>query len=139
MILDGGKGAAAVLIAFNWGPDIALMAGFGAVLGHLFPVWLKFRGGKGVATTLGTLIAMSWLVGLATCAVWLLVAVVTRFSSLAALLSLAAAPLLAWFLRGDLQLVEFTAILAVLIWIRHHENIGRLLKGQESRIGAKKS
>lgn len=139
VILDGGKGAAAVLIAFNWGPDIALMAGFGAVLGHLFPVWLKFRGGKGVATTLGTLIAMSWLVGLATCAVWLLVAVVTRFSSLAALLSLAAAPLLAWFLRGDLQLVEFTAILAVLIWIRHHENIGRLLKGQESRIGAKKS
>ena len=139
VLLDGGKGAAAVLIAYRWGPDIALMAGYGAVLGHLFPVWLKFRGGKGVATTLGTLIAMSWPVGIAACGVWLLVAAVFRYSSLAALLSLAAAPVLAWFLRGDLQLVQFAAILALLVWARHHENIARLLKGEESKIGAKKS
>ncbi len=138
LLLDGGKGAAAVLIAINWGPDIALMAGYGAVLGHLFPVWLGFKGGKGVATTLGALLAISWPVGLAACATWLAVAGITRYSSLAALLCLALAPLWAWLLRGDLQLVQFAAILALLVWARHHENIGRLLTGTESKIGAKK-
>lgn len=138
LILDSGKGAAAALLAFYWGgPDPMLVAGFGAVLGHLFPVWLGFRGGKGVATTLGTLLAVSWPVGLAACATWLVAAAVFRYSSLAALISLAAAPIFAWFLRNDLQLVQFMAALAVLIWLRHHENIGRLLAGKESKIGQK--
>ncbi|MGM0561165.1 MAG: glycerol-3-phosphate 1-O-acyltransferase PlsY [Pseudomonadota bacterium] len=134
LIFDIGKGGAAVLIGSNWGPDIALTAGFGAVLGHLFPVWLRFQGGKGVATTLGTLLAIAWPVGLATCAAWLLVAGLFRFSSLASLLSLALSPLFAWWLVGDLQLVEFCALVAVLLWLRHLSNIKRLLKGEESRI-----
>lgn len=134
LIFDFGKGGAAVLIGSNWGPDIALTAGFGAVLGHLFPVWLLFRGGKGVATTLGTLLAAAWPVGLAACAAWLLVAGLFRYSSLASLLSLAASPLFAWWLIGDLQLVEFCGLVAALVWLRHLSNIKRLLKGEESRI-----
>ena len=139
LVLDGGKGAAAVLIAMLWGPDMMLAAGFGAVVGHLFPVWLKFKGGKGVATTLGAITALAWPVGIACCATWLVVAAIFRYSSLAALLSLAAAPVYTWWLLGDLQMVELTAALAVLVWYRHQENIRRLLKGQESKIGHKKT
>ncbi len=136
LLLDGAKGAAAVLLALEWGgPDGALSAGLGAVLGHLFPVWLGFRGGKGVATTLGTLLAIDFRVGLATAIAWLLVALVTRYSSLAALLSLALSPLAAWTIAGDLQLVQFTAVLAALVWLRHAQNIRRLLTGTESKIG----
>ncbi len=138
LLLDGGKGAAAVLIAGNWGPDMSLMAGFGAFLGHLYPVWLKFKGGKGVATALGILLAIAWPVGLACCATWLAVAGIFRFSSLSALVAFLAAPLYAWLLLGDLQMVEFAAILAVLVWLRHHSNIRRLLKGEEERIGERK-
>ncbi len=138
LLLDGGKGAAAVLIAKLWGPDMALVAGFGAVIGHLFPVWLGFKGGKGVATTLGVLLGLSPLLGAASCLVWLIVAFVTRYSSLAALVAVAAAPLVSWFLLADLQMVELTAALAALVWLRHHENIRRLLTGQESKIGGKK-
>ncbi len=134
LLLDGGKGAAAVLIAALWGPDMALTAGFGAVVGHLFPVWLGFKGGKGVATTLGVLLALDWRLGAACCALWLVVAFATRYSSLAALISLAAAPLLSWFLLGDLQMVQLTGVLALLVWSRHHENIRRLLKGKENRF-----
>lgn len=138
LVLDSGKGAAAALLAFWWGgPDPMLAAGFGAVVGHLFPVWLGFKGGKGVATTLGTLLAVAWPVGLAACATWVLVAALFRYSSLAGLLSLAAAPIFAWFWSNDLQLVEFTAAIAVLVWLRHSSNIGRLLRGEESRIGSK--
>jgi len=138
LLLDGAKGAAAALIAFQgFGPDAMLAAGFGAVLGHNFPVWLGFRGGKGVATTIGTLLAVAWPVGLGVCGVWLVVAAVTRYSSLAALLSALAAPGLAWLLTGDGQLVQFSAILAALLWLRHRENILRLLRGEESRIGRK--
>ncbi|SMF20702.1 glycerol-3-phosphate acyltransferase PlsY [Tistlia consotensis] len=138
LVLDSGKGAAAALLAYWWGgPDPMIVAGFGAVVGHLFPVWLGFRGGKGVATTLGTLLAVSWPVGLAACATWALVAALFRYSSLAALVSLAASPIFAWFLRGNLQLVQFAAILAILVWSRHLQNIGRLLRGQESRLGQK--
>jgi len=138
LILDAGKGAAAVLIAKLWGPDVALVAAFGAVVGHLFPVWLGFRGGKGVATTLGVLLALSLPLGAASCLLWLLVAALFRFSSLAALVSVAAAPVVAWFLLRDLQMVQLTAALAVLVWLRHHENIRRLLAGQEPKIGGKK-
>lgn len=138
LLLDGGKGAAAVLIAQIWGPDMALTAAFGAVVGHLFPVWLGFKGGKGVATTLGVLLALSLPLGALCCALWLLVAFALRISSAAALVSIAAAPLLSWFLLADLQMVELTAALALLVWWRHHANIRRLLTGQEPRIGGKK-
>ena len=137
LLLDGGKGAAAALIAAAWGPDMALVAGFGALIGHLYPLWLRFKGGKGVATALGVLLALAWPVGVAACATWLAVAAVFRYSSLAALLSLAAAPLYAWLLMGDLQMVEFGAIVALLIWAKHHANIRRLLKGEEPKIGRK--
>ena len=137
VLLDGGKGAAAVLLAGTWGPDVQLTAALGAMLGHLFPVWLRFNGGKGVATALGVLLAIAWQVGLAACATWLAIAGLLRFSSLAGLLSLAAAPLYAWWFRGDLQLVQFAAIVAALVWLRHRANIVRLLKGEEPRIGRK--
>jgi glycerol-3-phosphate acyltransferase PlsY len=145
LLLDGAKGAVAVLVAGRWGPDMALMAGYGALLGHLFPVWLKFKGGKGMATTLGVLLAIDFPVGAAACLTWLLVAVVTRYSSLASLLSIAAAPLYALYLPllwksgaeslGDRQVAVFAAILAVLVWCKHHSNIRRLLNGTETRIG----
>ena len=138
LLLDGGKGAAAVLLAGNWGdPGAQLMAALGAVLGHIFPFWLRFQGGKGVATLLGLLLALAWQVGLAACATWLVVAGALRYSSLAALLALAAAPLYAWWLKGDLQLVQFAAILAGFVWLRHRANIARLIKGQEPKIGRK--
>jgi glycerol-3-phosphate acyltransferase PlsY len=136
LILDAGKGAAVVLAANAlYGPDMALMGAYGAILGHLFPVWLKFRGGKGVATTLGTHLAMAWPIGAACCATWLVVAALTRYSSLSALISMAAAPAFAWYIVGDVQLTQYAAIVAVVIWVKHHENIRRLLKGEESKIG----
>lgn len=136
LLLDGGKGAAAVLIAGLWGPDTALAAGFGALLGHLFPVWLTFKGGKGVATALGVLLAIGWPVGVAACLTWLAVALLFRLSSLSALVSLALSPLFAWLFMKDLQLVQFMAFIAVLVWLKHHANIRRLLKGEEPRIGS---
>lgn len=136
VLLDGAKGAAAVLIGSIWGPDIALIAGFGALIGHLFPVWLRFKGGKGVATTLGILLALAWPVGLAACATWLVVAYAFRYSSLAALAAVGLSPLFAWVFHGDLQLVQFTAIIAALVWAKHHANIRRLVSGKEPRIGA---
>jgi glycerol-3-phosphate acyltransferase PlsY len=145
LLLDGAKGAVAVLIAGHWGPDMQLMAGYGALLGHLFPVWLKFKGGKGVATTLGILLAIDFPVGLAACLTWLVVAFVTRYSSVAALVSIAVAPLYALYLPllwakgtesiGDTQIAVFAAVLAVLVWIKHHTNIRRLLSGTETKIG----
>ncbi len=135
LLLDGGKGAAAVLLAgAAAGPDAALLAGFGAVLGHMFPVWLRFRGGKGVATGLGVLIAAAWPVGLAACAVWLAVAATLRMSSAASLGAFAAAPLLGWGLAGPAVALLALAI-AALIYPRHGANIRRLLAGTEPRIG----
>jgi len=142
LLLDGAKGAVAVLVAQRlYGPDAAIVAGVGAFLGHLFPVWLKFRGGKGVATTIGIFLAIAWPVGLIACAVWLLVALLFRYSSLAALIAVAAAPVAAWFLANH-QTAGLALFLAVVVWQRHRENIGRLLKGRESRIslgGSKKN
>lgn len=136
VLLDGGKGAAAAGLAWYFGgPDTMLAAALGAVLGHNFPVWLGFRGGKGVATSIAVLLAVAWQAGVALCATWLLVAAVTRYSSLAALIGFLLSPIYAWFLIGDLQRVEFAALLAVLVVIRHHANIRRLLRGEESKIG----
>jgi glycerol-3-phosphate acyltransferase PlsY len=155
LLLDGGKGVAAVLLAWAAaGPGVALVAAVAAVVGHLWPVWLRFKGGKGVATTLGTLLALSPPVGLLCCLTWLLVALVFRYSSLAALVSLALAPvyafLLPWGVRldalagaplfqGDWHLVAAASVLAALVWTRHHQNIARLMAGEEPRIGRKKA
>ena len=135
-LLDGGKGAAAFWTAGLLGPDMAVLAGGGAFLGHLFPVWLRFRGGKGVATALGVLIAASWEAGLLACLTWLAAAAAFRYSSLAALAALATAPVYMWYL-ADLQRTEFAAFLAVLVFVRHHANVRRLLKGEEPRIRLK--
>jgi glycerol-3-phosphate acyltransferase PlsY len=135
LLLDGGKGALAVLVANAlFGPDMAIMAGGGAILGHLFPVWLRFKGGKGVATTLGILLALDWRVGVLACLTWLAVALLFRISSLAALAATATAiGYTAWL--GTRQEVQFVAFLAILVWVSHRANIGRLLRGQEPRIG----
>jgi glycerol-3-phosphate acyltransferase PlsY len=133
LLLDGLKGAAAVLIGGYWGPDTAILAGGGAFLGHLFPAWLKFKGGKGVATALGILLAISWPLSLIAIGIWLLMAFLFRYSSLAALTAAAAVPPAAWLIE-NLQVAEFCLFLTVLVWLRHADNIRRLLQGKESKI-----
>jgi acyl phosphate:glycerol-3-phosphate acyltransferase len=136
---DALKGTVAVLVVHRfYGQDLAILAALGAFLGHLFPIWLKFKGGKGVATTLGTLIAANWMVGIGACLVWLIMAVLFRYSSLSALIAVAAAPFLALWV-GTVPQAFLAAFAAVLVWIRHHENIRRLLKGEEPKIGKKKT
>jgi acyl phosphate:glycerol-3-phosphate acyltransferase len=134
LLLDCTKGAAAVLIGAQFGPDMAVIAGAGAFLGHLFPVWLGFKGGKGVATAGGVLLAIAWPVGLLAVATWLAVAFLFRYSSLAALAACTAAPVYAWLVTRDPQRVELIALIAVLVILRHHANIRRLLRGEESKI-----
>jgi acyl phosphate:glycerol-3-phosphate acyltransferase len=134
LALDAGKGAAAVLIGAQFGPDMAAIAAVFAFLGHLFPVWLGFKGGKGVATSGGILLAYAWPVGLAAIATWLAAAAATRYSSLAALIACLAAPVYAWLLTREIQPTEVVAFLALVIILRHHANIRRLLRGEESRI-----
>lgn len=135
LLLDGGKGAIAVLVARAIaGEPAALFAALGAFLGHLFPVWIGFRGGKGVATFLGIMLALAWPAGIAACLTWLATAAAFRISSLAALVAAASAPLwLAVFGRTDA--IWLAVGLAVLVFIRHHANIRRLLAGSEPRIG----
>jgi len=138
LVLDGGKGALAVLLAAAWlqdtlGQDAALLAGAGAVIGHVFPVWLRFRGGKGVATTMGVLLAVSWPTGLAVIGTWLAVAMVGRFSSLAAICAMALAPAFAWWLADPRQALLALA-LGVLVVVMHRTNIRRLVSGEETRI-----
>lgn len=137
LLLDSGKGAIAVLLA-RWlaGPDAAMVAGAAAFLGHLFPVWLGFKGGKGVATFLGTLLALDWRLGLIACAAWALTAALTRISSLSALVAAAMTPFVALWLDGS-RMALVTAFMVVLIFIRHHANIRRILDGTEPRIGKK--
>ncbi len=137
LVLDGSKGALALAMVdwgLGWGSGSGLIAGIAAVLGHNFPVWLKFKGGKGVATTLGVLLAAYWPVGVASCATWLLVAGTLRYSSAAALAALAAAPFYAYWL-GAKPVALAAALLALLSIIRHHANIRRLMQGEEPKIG----
>ena len=138
LLLDGGKGAVAVLIARLVSEDLTVIAGAAAILGHQFPMWLKFKGGKGVATKLGTLIAVNWMVGIGACLVWLTVAVLFRYSSVASLIATAASPFLALWL-GTVPQAWLAAFAAVLVWFLHRENIRRLLKGEEPKIGQKKA
>ena len=136
LLLDALKGTVAVWLAWRFGAGAALAAAIGAFLGHCFPVWLRFRGGKGVATFLGVLLGLHWPAMLVTALVWLGTAAVTRYSSLAALLASAAAPLVLIGL-GQSEMAVPVAFLTVLLWIRHRTNLQRLMAGQESRIGRK--
>ena len=136
LLLDGGKGAVAVLLAASLGREAAALASVCVVAGHLFPVWLKFKGGKGVATALGVWLALVPAIGVACCAIWLLTAAVFRYSSLAALTALAIAPALAFWWSGAL-VGGVGVLLALAVFFRHDENIRRLIKGEEPKIGRK--
>ena len=130
------KGMVAVLVATHFaGSGAAIAAAAGAFLGHLFPVWLRFKGGKGVATFIGLLIAFAWPVALGFCAIWLVVAAATRYSSLSSLIASAATPVMLWA-SGAAREAWLFAALAALLWVMHRPNIGRLLAGTEGRIGA---
>jgi len=131
---DALKGTAAVLLAWNWGPNTAILAAIGAFLGHLFPAWLGFKGGKGVATFLGCLIGLNLWAALAFAAIWLAGAFTSRYSSLAALVASAATPVVLWLL-GQPHVAGAFVLLAVLLWWKHRENLTRLAAGTESRIG----
>ncbi|WP_170119082.1 glycerol-3-phosphate 1-O-acyltransferase PlsY [Roseicyclus mahoneyensis] len=137
LILDAGKAGLAVLVArATLAEDAGQLAGFAAFLGHCYPVFLRFKGGKGVATFFGTILALSWPVGLAACAIWVVVAALARISSLAGLVAAALAPVAALALgRGDA--VALLVLLGVLIFLRHAGNIRRLIAGTEPRIGKK--
>ena len=137
LLLDGGKGALAVLIARACtGEDAAQLAGGAAFIGHLFPVWLGFKGGKGVATFLGILLALAWPVGIAACLTWLVTALVSRISSLSALVAAALAAIWAGLL-GYPQITWLTLVMATLVFFRHKPNIERLRTGTEPKIGKK--
>ena len=138
LLCDMLKGAVAVLTAARYGPDPALAAALGAFLGHLFPVWLKFKGGKGVATYIGLLIGLHWPTALLFCIVWLVVAAATRYSSLAALVASALTPFALWYF-GLPNVAALLLLLTVLLWFMHRANIARLLNGSEGKIGAKAS
>ena len=135
LVLDAAKGGVAVLIARALtAEDGAQLAALAAFLGHLYPVWLGFRGGKGVATHLGTLLALAWPAGLLACATWLAAAAVFRYSSLAGVLAVAAAPV--WLgITGRLEAVALAVVLAALVWWRHRANLARLAAGTEPKIG----
>lgn len=141
-LFDAGKGAAAVFVLAYLSPSpelvlpLSMIAAAAAFLGHLYPVWLKFKGGKGISTFIGINLALYWPVGLLFCATWLAVAVIFRYSSLAALIAALATPVYL-VLFGRYDLLPLSLVLVALIYIAHRENISRLLAGNESRIGAK--
>ena len=141
MLGDAMKGWAAVLVArlLGLGEELVALTGFMAFLGHLFPVWLRFRGGKGVATAGGVLIAFDWRIGIAAIAAWALVVAATRYSSAGALTAALVAPLAAWFIAGPGPVFACVVAMAVLLVARHRSNIAKLARGDESRIGAKKA
>jgi glycerol-3-phosphate acyltransferase PlsY len=137
LLLDALKGAVAVWVSIRIASGLGLMGGAGAFIGHLFPVWLGFRGGKGVATYLGVLAAVSWPVAIVFALVWLGVAALSRFSSLAALAASLVTPIVLFF-YGERHATILFVVMTVILWLRHHENIRRLLAGTEGRIGEKK-
>jgi glycerol-3-phosphate acyltransferase PlsY len=138
LVCDVLKGTLAVVIANHvGGQDLAILAALGAFLGHLFPIWLRFRGGKGVATYIGILIALAWHAAVVFCLVWLAVAAVSRYSSLAALVASLATPLFLWS-DGYLQEAQLFALFTVLLWIKHASNIARLATGSEGKIGTQR-
>lgn len=134
LLLDAGKGALAVAIAWRFGPGMAAVAALGAVLGHVAPVWLGFRGGKGVATAIGVHLVYAWPLGAAVAALWVATALLFRFSSLASVVAVAASPAIAWVVDG-MAAVEVAGPIAAVVLLRHIGNIRRLLRGEESRIG----
>jgi len=136
LIGDAGKGTVAVIIARLYGSELAVLAAIGAFLGHVFPVWLKFRGGKGVATFLGVTIALDWRVGLLAAAAWLIAAALFRISSLSALIAAAATPIFFSLLHESMIAIA-AAVLALFIFFTHRANIARLTRGEEPRIGQK--
>jgi len=138
LLCDMLKGTIAVIVAERYGADPTLAAALGAFLGHLFPVWLKFKGGKGVATYIGLLVGLHWPTALFFCIVWLAVAAATRYSSLAALFASALTPLAIWYI-GLPSVAALFFLLTVLLWFMHRANIARLLNGSEGKIGAKTS
>jgi len=136
LVLDMLKGTVAVLIAGIAGPEAAIIAGFGAFLGHIFPVWLKFKGGKGVATYLGVLLGLFWQGALIFAVVWLIVAYASRYSSLAALVAAIIVPI-ALYIMGVHQIAALFLVLTIIVFIKHRANIQRLVSGTEGKIGAK--
>jgi acyl phosphate:glycerol-3-phosphate acyltransferase len=137
LICDMLKGTIAVIVAGTFGgPDAAMLAATAAFLGHLFPVWLRFKGGKGIATGLGILLAVSWQTGIAVAIIWIVIAAAFRYSSLASLIACAAAPVILWFIGTPSQALLFL-ILGVLTFVMHRGNIARLWQGTEGRIGQK--
>jgi glycerol-3-phosphate acyltransferase PlsY len=137
LICDAAKATAPVAaVATIGGPELSLFAGLGAFLGHLYPVWLGFKGGKGVAVYIGILIALAWPMAIGFCLIWIVSAALTRYSSLSALVASLATPLLLW-VEGDINKAIFFAVLTVALWIKHRENIAGLLSGTETRIGEK--
>ena len=133
LILDCGKGGVTVIVAQSHGLDLAVISGVCSVVGHIFPIWLKFRGGKGVATVLGVLLAIAWQVGLTAVVTWLIIAAIFRYSSLAAILALTLSTVYAWYLP-DTNISIMTTLISGLSILRHKENMWRLIKGNESKI-----
>ena len=138
LLLDGGKGTLAVILGLQYGADIAIFAAGGAMLGHCFPIWLKFKGGKGVATGIGIFIGFSMLLGGIAIVIWLAVAAVFRYSSLAAIITFISAPVLSMSII-DQQHAEFFGFVGILVVVRHHQNILRLVRGEEGKISFSKS
>ncbi|MAV88511.1 MAG: acyl-phosphate glycerol 3-phosphate acyltransferase [Rhodospirillaceae bacterium] len=144
LLSDAGKGGAIIIFTQHFYSDdnsfipFIILSGILLVLGHNFPVWLRFKGGKGIATTLGILIAANWIVGIAACLTWLIIALLFRYSSLAALIAIITSPIYAWHLN-DTNLVILTGIFVILAFFQHRENIIRLVKGNENKINLGKN
>ncbi|MDQ6438148.1 glycerol-3-phosphate 1-O-acyltransferase PlsY [Mesorhizobium sp. LHD-90] len=136
LLLDLLKGTAAALVAGHFVPELGLAAGFAAFIGHIFPVWLGFKGGKGVATYLGVLLGLAWQAALIFAVAWLAVAFLLRYSSVASLTATFAVPVFL-HLTGRTDLAILFAVMSAIVWLKHHANISRLLAGTETRIGSK--